>query len=158
MFRPMLRKKQQLPEAECIQLLTEEKRGVLSLIGDDGYPYGLPMDHWYDPQDGCLYFHCGKLGHKLDAIRSCPKASYCVYDSGTRLEGNWYLTFRSVIVFGTVEILEDFETAMEAVRKLSLKFTEDTSYIEEEIRQSAKNTLVFRLVPQHISGKIVNEL
>ena len=31
MFRPMLRKKQQLPEAECIQLLTEEKRGVLSL-------------------------------------------------------------------------------------------------------------------------------
>ena len=158
MFRPMLRKKQQLPEAECIQLLTEEKRGVLSLIGDDGYPYGLPMDHWFDPRDGCLYFHCGKLGHKLDAIRSCPKASYCVYDSGTRLEDNWYLTFRSVIVFGTVEILEDFETAMEAVRKLSLKFTEDISYIEEEIRQSAKNTLVFRLVPQHISGKIVNEL
>jgi len=154
----MLRKKQQLPDAECIQLLTEEKRGVLSLIGDDGYPYGLPMDHWYDAGDGCLYFHCGKTGHKLDAIRSCSKASFCVYDSGTRLDGNWYLTFRSVIVFGTVEIVEDFDAAMAAVRKLSLKFTADTTYIEEEIRQSAKNTLVFRLVPQHITGKTVNEL
>ena len=47
MFREMLRKKQQLPAEECIELLKTQPRGVLSLLGDDGYPYGLPIDHWY---------------------------------------------------------------------------------------------------------------
>ena len=154
----MLRTRQQLSKEDCIRLLCDEKRGVLSLIGDEGYPYGIPMDHWYDPEDGCLYFHCGKKGHKLDAIAACPKASYCVYDEGTREAGNWYLTFRSVIVFGTIEILTDPDAALHAVRQLSLKFTDDLSYIEREIQDSYRNTTVFRLVPQHISGKTVNEL
>lgn len=157
MFRPMLRIRQQLSREQCLQILQEEKRGVLSLIGDEGYPYGLPMNHWYNPEDGCLYFHCGKRGHKLDAIAACPKASFCVYGSGERKEDHWYLTFQSVIVFGTIEWVEDTEQAHHAVWQLCLKFTQDRAHIAEEFRQSAANTLVFRLVPQHISGKTVNE-
>ena len=52
MFRPMRRKKQEIPKEECIRILTEEKRGVLSVIGDDGYPYGVPMNYYYDKEDG----------------------------------------------------------------------------------------------------------
>ena len=84
MFREMLRKKQQLSQDECAELLRREMRGVLSVQGDDGYPYGLPMDHWYCEEDGHLYFHSGKKGHKLDAIRRCDQVSYCVYDQGYR--------------------------------------------------------------------------
>ncbi len=62
MFRPMRRIKQQLPEAECIEILKAEPRGVLSLLGDDGYPYGIPLDHWYCPEDGRLYFHGAREG------------------------------------------------------------------------------------------------
>jgi nitroimidazol reductase NimA-like FMN-containing flavoprotein (pyridoxamine 5'-phosphate oxidase superfamily) len=64
----MRRFKQQISEAECIRILKEEKRGVLSVMGEDGYPYGIPMNHWYSPEDGKLYFHGAKSGHKLDAI------------------------------------------------------------------------------------------
>ena len=56
MFREMVRKKQQLTKEEAIELLKKEPRGVLSLLGDDGYPYGVPIDHWYNPEDGKLYF------------------------------------------------------------------------------------------------------
>lgn len=28
---------------ECIRILNEQARGVLSVLGDDGYPYGLPL-------------------------------------------------------------------------------------------------------------------
>jgi len=157
MFRDMIRKKQQLPTEDCIRLLKTEPRGVLSLMGDGGYPYGLPMDHWYNDADGCLYFHCGKRGHKIDAIRSCDKASFCVMDSGFRREGEWALNIRSVIVFGRIQILEDPQQAIDITRQLSLKYTDDIAFIEREIQESGRNVLVFRLMPEHITGKLVNE-
>ena len=157
MFRELVRKKQQLSQEEAIAVLKQEPRGVLSVNGDDGYPYGMPMDHWYCEEDGCLYFHSGKKGHRTDSIRRCDKASYCVYDSGYRKEGEWSLNIKSVIVFGRIEIVEDFDQAMAITRQLSLKYTNDIEYIDWEIRQSGKNTLVFRLRPEHMTGKLVNE-
>ena len=59
MCRDISRKNKQLPKEECIELLTIEKRGVLSVNGDDGYPYAMPMNHYYNSEDGCIYFHCG---------------------------------------------------------------------------------------------------
>lgn len=157
MFREMNRKAQQLAPEEAIAILKSEPRGILSLIGDDGYPYGLPLDHWYNDADGCIYFHCGKRGHKIDAIRSCDKASFCVCDQGYRRPGEWALNIRSVIVFGRIRILEDQRQAIAITRRLSLKYTSDTEFIENEIRQSGANVLVFRLTPEHITGKLVNE-
>ena len=107
MFRPMRRFKQQINEAECIRILKEQPRGVLSLIGDDGYPYGIPLDHWYCEEDGKLYFHGAKEGHKIDAIASCDKVSYCVMDEGFRKEGEWALNINSVIVFGRISLVTD---------------------------------------------------
>ena len=117
----------------------------------------MPINHYFCEEDGSLYFHGGKLGHKIDALRGNPKASFCVYDAGTREEGNWYLTFRSVVVFGTVEFVEDPAKLIEITRKLCHKFTQDEDYIEEEIRQYAAGTLMFRLVPECVTGKRVNE-
>ena len=157
MFRKMLRHKQQLSPEECIELLKQEPRGVLSVIGDEGYPYGFPMDHWYCEADGAIYFHCGKVGHKLDAIRTCNKVSFCVMDSGKRKDGDWALDIRSVIVFGRAQIIEDKEKCIRITRQLSLKFTDDIGYIEEEIRKFAAGTLCIRLIPEHICGKLVHE-
>ena len=81
MFRPMRRFKQQISDAECKEILKNEKRGVLSLLGDDGYPYGLPISHLYSEEDNKIYFHGAKEGHKIDAIKNYDKASFCVYDS-----------------------------------------------------------------------------
>ena len=157
MFRELVRKKQQISREECITLLMEELRGVLSIQGDDGYPYGLPINHYYNEADGCLYFHSGMTGHKIDAIRRCGKASFCAYDQGFRREGEWALNIKSVIVFGRIEIIEDKETIYDISRKLSHKFTRDEAYIEKEITHSGPRTLMFRLVPEHMTGKQVNE-
>ncbi len=157
MFREMIRKKQQLSEAECIDLLTREPRGVLSVLGDDDYPYGMPLNHFYCPEDGKLYFHSGRKGHKIDAMLRHDKASFCVYDQGFRREGEWALNIRSVIVFGRIEIITDTEKIYEISRMLSHKFTQDENYIEEEIRKSGPRTYMFALVPEHMTGKLVNE-
>lgn len=157
MFRDVVRKKQKLSEQECIEILKNEKRGVLSVIGDDGYPYGLPINHFYDERDGLIYFHSGKTGYKIDAMNSCDKVSFCVYDSGFKKEGHWALNIRSVIVFGRVEFVEDTEKAIDISRRLSYKFTDDEDYIENEIKHYSSGVLVFALKPEHITGKLVNE-
>lgn len=157
MFREMKRIKQQLPKEECISILKNELRGVLSVLGDDGYPYGMPLNHYYCEQDGKLYFHGGMQGHKIDAIKRCDKASFCVYDQGFRREGEWALNIRSVIVFGRIEFVEEREKVYQISAELSRKFTDDEDYISREITVSGPGTLMFALVPEHISGKIVNE-
>lgn len=157
MFRELTKKDKALPHETCIQFLQQELRGVLSLIGDDGYPYGVPMDHWYNEDDGCLYFHSGPSGHKIDAMAACPKASFCVMDQGYREDGDWALHIRSVIVFGKIQLVEDPSQAIALTRQLSLKYTQDLAYIEKEIAAYGHEVLVFRLVPEHITGKIVKE-
>ena len=156
MFREVARKKQVLSRTKINEILTAEKRGVLSVIGDNGYPYGLPINFYYDEKTGYIYFHSGKNGHKVDALKLDNKVSFCVYDSGYKNEGEWALNISSVIVFGKIYIVEN-EKALEIYRKLSLKFTNDTDYIESEIEKFAKNTLCLELRPEHITGKIVNE-
>ena len=157
MFRNMLRSKQQIPEAECIELLKNEVRGVLSVLGDNDYPYGMPINHYYCEEDGKIYFHGGKKGHKIDAMMRHNKASFCAYEQGFRREGEWALNIKSVNVFGHIEFIEDRDKLYEIARLLSYKFTNDTKYIEHEIQTSGPGTLMFALVPEHMTGKIVNE-
>ena len=157
MFREMLRKKQQLTQETCIEILKKEPRGVLSVLGDDGYPYGMPMNHYYCEEDGNIYFHSGKNGHRVDALKHCDKASFCVYDGGFRREGEWALNVSSVIVFGRIELIEDQEKIYKIARLLSYKFTNDEEYIEHEIQKSGPGTMMFALVPEHMTGKLVKE-
>lgn len=158
MFREMRRFKQALSQEECIEVLKSEPRGVLSLIGDNGYPYGIPMDHWYSEEDGKLYFHCAKEGHKLDAIKACGKVSYCVYDQGYRKDGEWALNIRSVVIFGQIRVLEDADKVKDICTNLCRKFTDDAAYLEHELTYSLPNVLCLELCPEHMTGKLVNEL
>ena len=157
MFRELGRKKQQLSMEECVQLLKEENRGVLSVLGDGGYPYGTPMNHWYDEERGIVWFHCGKVGHRLDALRNCDKVSFCVYDRGVPEEGGWALKVKSVIIFGRMEVVDDMDTIVDVATRLSRKFTQDEAYIQSEIQKYAKGTLLLKLTPEHICGKQVTE-
>lgn len=157
MFRPLARKKQELSLDECIDILTSEKRGVLSVNGENGYPYAMPMNHYYCPEDGCIYFHSGRKGHRTDSLKADSRVSFCVYNSGTPKEGHWSLNVKSVIVFGKIEITDDGETIERICAPLSRKFTRDEEYISFEIAESSKNTLILKLTPEHVTGKLVNE-
>ena len=132
MFREVARKKQSLEMSRIVEILKNEKRGVLSVHGENGYPYGLPINYWYNEENGCIYFHSGKKGHKTDAINADNKVSFCVYDEGFRKDGEWALNISSVIVFGKIYLVEDFEKSVEIFHRMSLKFTSDLAYIDSE--------------------------
>lgn len=157
MFRKMLRKKQALSEEDCITVLKSQKRGVLAVLGDEDYPYALPINHYYNDEDGHIYFHGAKFGHRVDSVKRHDKVSFCVYDEGFRREGEWALNIKSVIVFGRLVPVEDEDKMIDLCRRLSRKFTDDESYIENEIKRAGFRTLMYELVPEHMSGKLVKE-
>jgi len=157
MFREMLRKKQALSEEDCIAVLKTQKRGVLAVLGDEDYPYALPINHYYNDEDGHIYFHGAKFGHRVDAVKRHDKVSFCVYDEGYRREGEWALNIKSVIVFGRLVPVEDEDKMIDLCRRLSRKFTDDESYIENEIKRAGFRTLMYELVPENMSGKLVKE-
>ena len=155
MFRKLTRVKQQLSQQECKEILRSELRGVLALCGDDGYPYAVPINFYYDENENAIYFHSGKSGHKMDAIRRCDKASFCVCDKGKRKDGHWSLNFKSVIAFGKVEVVENW--SKDLMVEFCKRFTTDTDYIDNEIARFGNATAVLRLNIEHVSGKTVNE-
>lgn len=156
-FREMQRKNKQLSEGECISILKTEKRGVLSVVGDNGYPYGMPMNHFYNEDDGCIYFHCGKQGHRTDSLKQDNKASFCVCDSGIINEGEWALEINSVIAFGKIDIIDNTDIIADISYKLSRKFTDDEEYIKNEIDCFAHETLILKMSVEHLCGKKVKE-
>ena len=158
MFRPMAKPRahQQIPEEECIRILKEQKRGILCVLGDDDYPYGTPTNHFYSEEDGKIYFHSNKKGHKVDAMKKHDKVCFVCYDEGFVKEGDWALNIKSVVVFGRVEFIEDTDTIVKVMTDLSHKFTDDEEYIAKEMKTAA-GTLLFAITPEHMTGKLVNE-
>ena len=157
MFKEMRRAKQQISREECVRVLKEQPRGVLSMLGDDGYPYGIPLDHWYSEADDTLYFHCAKTGHKIDAVTAYDKVSYCVMDEGYRKDGEWALNISSVVVFGRMSVVENEDKKREICTNLVRKFTDDEAYLQKELTNAFPRVQCLALRIEHMSGKLVNE-
>lgn len=155
MFRPMRRIGQALYAEEIDRVLTQEKRGVLAVHGEDGYPYAFPMDFLY--LDGKLYFHCAKAGHKLDALRADGRASFCVMDEGYRREGEWALNIKSVILFGRVSEVDDPARTEDLARRLGLKYHPTPESVEVELAKALDRVLILEMRVDHMTGKLVNE-
>lgn len=157
MFRQMRRLNQQISDAQCLEILKKEKRGVLSLLGDDGYPYGIPLNHFFSEEDNKIYFHCAKEGHKIDAIKDYEKASFCVYDSGYRKDGEWALNINSVIIFGKIRLVTDLEITRKICINLVQKFSDDEKYLEKALQNALSRVQCLEFEIEHMTGKLVNE-
>lgn len=158
MFKEMIRKKQAISLEDCKDVLVTEKRGVLSVNGNDGYPYGMPMNFLYSEEDNCLYFHGSYKGHRGEALQQNNKVSFCVYDKeGYIKPGEWAYNVRSVILFGKTSIIEDMTKKEAVLREFGRKYTDDTAYIEMEIEKVGKVVTILKLDIEHMSGKLVNE-
>lgn len=156
MFREMRRKSQQITPEEFRRILTEEKRAVLSVLGDDGYPYGVPINFIYIPEDNSIYFHCAKEGHKLDSMRRCDKVCLTVHDSGYRKD-DWSYYVNSVIVFGRASIIEDLNLKREKARAFGAKYIPTKEELEDGIDDGLSRIHMIRISIEHMTGKLVHE-
>ena len=156
-FRVMRRHRQQLSDEESIGILNRATSGTLALLGDGGYPYAVPISYVYD--NGKLYFHSAMSGHKVDAIRGCDKASFCVIDQDYVRPAEYTTYFRSVIAFGRISIVEDESEKLAIARILGNRYNPNQEEaLQRELEHGLARMLAIRLDIEHLTGKEAIEL
>ena len=156
-FREMRRHRQQRSNEESIGILKKATSGTLALLGDGGYPYAVPISYVYD--DGKLYFHSAMSGHKVDAIRSCDKASFCVIGQDCVRPAEYTTYFRSVIAFGRIRIVEDEAEKLAIARILGNRYNPNQEEaLQKELEHGLARMLAIRLDIEHLTGKEAIEL
>ena len=157
MFRPMRRIKQLMSQEDTVQIFERGTSGTLAILGDDGYPYALPLSYVYS--QGKIFFHSAKTGHKIDAIRANDKASFCVIDKDHIVPEEYTSYFRSAIAFGRIKIMEDEQEKRAALDILAQRYTPGR---EEQRQRTMDKELpalcMLELDIEHMTGKEAIEL
>lgn len=153
MFRDMRNKKRELAIEEAIEVIKIGKDGVLSVHGEGGYPYGVPINYGY--ADGKIYIHSrNNESHKIDAIINNPKVCLTVVTKNNLVEEEYTTKFRSAIVFGTARIITEPDEKVEAMGKMMEGLAPE--YIEgakEKARGKLNVLAMIEITPEHITGK-----
>lgn len=156
-FREMRRAKQALSRGESLALLERATSGVLAVLGDGDYPYAVPLS--FVCHEEKIYFHCAMAGHKLDAVKRHPKASFCVIGQDHVLSEKYTTCFRSVIAFGRVRMLEDPAEKLRALELLAAKYSPGQAEgRKQEIDQQFDRVCMLELSIEHLTGKEAIEL
>ncbi len=80
----MRRREREVSEAEARDILGRAEHGVLATVGEDGWPYAVPVNHVL--RGNVLYIHCALEGHKLENLAHEGRVSYCaVASAGTTI-------------------------------------------------------------------------
>lgn len=157
MFRKIRRIKNEISLEEAKELLRTNKRAAFSVIGDEGYPYTVPIDFYYDEAENRIYFHSAKKGHKIDSIKANNKVCFTTWNEGYREEGDWAYHVSSCVVFGRAVLIEDAALTEEKVRTFALKYYPTAEEAEAELKRDIRGVQLVAIEIEHISGKKVHE-
>ncbi|MBF0979981.1 MAG: pyridoxamine 5'-phosphate oxidase family protein [Clostridiales bacterium] len=151
MFRESRKPEKTLSESEMREILTTAEYGVLSTVGEDGYPYGIPVNFVYDGEN--LYFHGAKEGHKVDNLRFSNKVAFTVVVDTQVLPKEFNTKFRSVIVFGKAMIATDEERSK--VFELILEKYAQTNIENghKYVAHSGHEADIYKIQIEHASAK-----
>ena len=157
MFRPIRKKKNAIDTSAAEALLQNSRRGVLAVNGDDGYPYAIPVNYFYDREKQKIYFHGARAGHKVDALRACDKVCSTVYGNETIREEAWAPFMQSVVVFGRCHLMEAGPETTVRLKQFAMKYYPNEQLVDEEIAQAGRAVQLFEITIEHLSGKEVQE-
>ncbi len=153
MFREMRRFKQQMPQDAVDEIMKNNDTGILAVTGDDGYPYTVPVNYYYEP--GTILIHCAKNGHKTDAIKRDPKVSFCVVDEDKVMAEDYNTDYVSVVAFGKAKVITDGSRLRELILKIARKYVPMNT--DQQHREYAEKTItslaIIEIDVEHITGK-----
>ena len=159
MFRPMRRKKREISHELAEALLQANRRGVLAVNGDDGYPYAVPVNFLYDKESNRIYFHGAKAGHKFDSIKACDKVCFTVYGNETikNKDEEWAPYMQSVVIFGRCHLLDAGPETNEILKRLARKYYPTEELIDAIMASEGRAVQMFEIEIEHLSGKEIQE-
>jgi len=158
MSSPQLRRADRQMSAQgADEMLERTFSGRLSVAGEDGYPYCVPLLYiWADQQ---VFLHgTSAPGHLQSNLRREPRACFeldepdQVFDYG-RFECDSGLAYRSVILFGRVHIADDRATKQWFCEKLMEKYGKPNSIRPKNFFPRLDIITVYRMTVERMTGK-----
>lgn len=152
MFHEIRRRDRALSEAEAWEILNRAEWGVLSTLGVDGWPYGVPVNHVV--VDGRIYAHCAQAGHKLENLAFESKTSYCAVAHSEVRPEELSTDFESAVVFGRAIVVTDETERRMALGALLERFApQHPAEGAEAMQKDFAHTAVLRITPERVTGK-----
>jgi nitroimidazol reductase NimA-like FMN-containing flavoprotein (pyridoxamine 5'-phosphate oxidase superfamily) len=142
-------------DEEIIEIL--QKAEICRLALSDGkQPYIVAMNYGIVNSDGLkLYFHCANEGRKLDIISRNNKACVQVEVDTEVIKAvsacGYTMTFRSVIGFGTIEVVADPQEKTEGMDAIMLHYSDEKEFKYED--KIFDRTTILRMDITEITGK-----
>jgi nitroimidazol reductase NimA-like FMN-containing flavoprotein (pyridoxamine 5'-phosphate oxidase superfamily) len=152
MFREIRLKDRVVDDEKTIEIITKGSYGVLSTIGEDGYPYGVPLNYTY--YDNCICFHCAQEGLKLENINFSNKVSFCVVTRSDVLGNEFDTDYESAIAFGKANVIADGSEKKKILLSVLNKYSAD--YLKAGNNYMKKywdETKIIKIKIEHLSGK-----
>ncbi len=159
-----MRKVYEIKDESLIQNILEDVEYGTLAICSDNKPYSLPLNFVSINKE--IFFHGAKKGKKIDIIKDNNNASFSVVESYSQLP-SYFSTdtgnaspathmFKSIIIDGTIEFMEDYKQKANALEFLMQKYQKEGGYkpLNDEIYKKIINaTFLYKLVPQKTSAK-----
>lgn len=156
-FRPVRRSKRELPREAAQELLRTARWGVLALNGLEGYPYAIPVNFLYDPEEEKIYFHGAKAGHKAQALRKSDRVCFTVCGEEVVKKEAWAPFVQSAVAFGRCHLLESTPENMARLKQMAMKYYPDEATADKEIASDGRAVQLYVIAIDHLTGKEVQE-
>ena len=116
-----------MPTEETWQLLERGFAGSIGTVGEDGWPYVVPLS--YALYDGKIYFHkSNRPGHLITNLAFDARVCFevdepgPVFPTGEKAPCQTSVGFRSLILFGHCAPVPDGAEKLAALRALMAKY------------------------------------
>lgn len=126
----------------------------LSMVDQDNKPYIIPMNFGY--KEDCIYLHSSQTGKKIDILNN---NNYVCIAFSTDHELRWQsenvacsysMKYRSVLAYGKVEFIEDFDQKIEALNVVMAQYTKREF---EYSNPAVKDVKVFKVIIEKLDGR-----
>jgi nitroimidazol reductase NimA-like FMN-containing flavoprotein (pyridoxamine 5'-phosphate oxidase superfamily) len=146
-----------MAEDQTLATLQRGFAGHLATVGDDGHPYCLPLLYvWMDER---IYLHNSRAkGHLRANVDHDARVCFEVDERGEvfaygQFECDSALAYRSVIVFGTIAVVDDIATKQRFCERLMVKYAKPEWGRPKGFFPRLAEITVYAITPQRMSGK-----
>ncbi len=131
----------------------------LAMVDESGLPYVVPMNFGYS--EGILYFHGDPKGRKNELLKKNPKVAisfstdHQLYHQNEEVACSYSMAYRSVLAYGEVEFIDDYEQKVEALNVIMNQYAEGSFRYS---KPAVLNVKVFKVAVSTFHGKEFGKL
>lgn len=113
----MRKANQEITDKSVLEEILKQAQICRLAMIDNGLPYILPFNFGF--HENCIFIHSAPVGKKIDLLKENPLVCFEIEQKAEiitdEIACNWSTLYRSVVGYGNVEIVTDFEEKIQGL-------------------------------------------